>query len=198
MARPKRKYETKEEALEANRRRNRDYYTRPTPANQKNSKNPNIWGSAVYRMPGLTIELGTVKKSNPETVFIDCSVTYKHTTDLDAVRCLKEDVRKMLKARIDEQVEYDKKNFILVIEAFDSSIDEFNEHRNRNGKWKHLTFQLHLKKIGRPFTWVETVDYVTPIMLDIRERLIQLLADNGLELKSRKDSSSVTAQPETS
>lgn len=192
MAIPK-KYKTKEEALEANRRRNREYYTRATPGKQKNSTNPNVWGSAVYRMPGLTIKLGTVKKSKPDTIFIECSITYKHITDLDVVKQLKDGVSKMLKARIEEQEEYDRKNFILVIEAFDSSIDEGNQRRNRQGKWKHLTFELHLKKIGRPFTWVQTVDYMVPIVLDIRERLIQLLTDNGLELKSRKDTGSIAS-----
>ena len=202
-----RKYATDEEAkaahkaqLKAWREAHRDYYAKNKEVERKvkNAKTSGVWGSEVYTRSGIRIKIGSVSKANPTTAFIEGCVTYKHTTDISTIRRLKNSVEALLKSKIDSQEEYDKKNRILIIEAYDSSIDEYNNKRNRSGSWKHLLFELHIKKIGRSFNWVETVTFLEPIVKDIQSNIETLAEEYGLELKSTKDSSSVAAKPEAS
>lgn len=202
-----RKYETEEEARAAHkaqqkawREAHKGYYTKDKQAERKvkNTKSDGVWGKESFSMPGITLNLCSVQKSNPTSVFIECALTYRYTKDINAIRKLKNDLRAMLKSKLEGQEEYDKKQYIIVIEAYDSSFDVGGKYRNYKSKWKHLTFEFHLRKIRRSFNWVETVTFLEPIVLDIRNNIETLVAENGLELKSAKDSSSIASEPEAS
>ena len=200
------KYATAEEAkaahkaqIKAWREAHKGYYAKHKVVERKvKNTTSNVWGSEVYSKPGITIKIGSTSKANPTTAFIEGVVKYKHITDIGVIRKLRNGVEATLKSILENQEEYDKKNRILIIEAYDSSIDEFNDKRNRSGKWKHLVFELHIKKIGRPFNWVETVTFLEPIVLDIQSNIETLAEEYGLVLKSAKDSTTHSAKPDAS
>lgn len=196
------KYKTEEERRAAHKAQMKAWRLAHKDGKHKvrNTKKQGVWANEVYKIPGLSLTLGSVDKSNPTTVFLEGHIIYGNTQSISAVRSLESCVRSWFINWLKEQEEYDRKNYILVTDAHDKSSREFG--MRSEAKWKHLQFELHLKKIGRSFNWVETVAYWEPIIKDIQEYVRTTTKDSGLNMQTKTGlteySCSVASEPDAS
>lgn len=135
-----------------------------------------IESSVEVKLYGVRIIIGTFDKHKPRDIYLDGTINLKGDTATKVnLESAKTELSKSLYQWLRSQDDYDKAKYIKKVEYPDTFRDQYKSKRTK------LRFDMSLLP-KQPRSWNETVEVAKGYIMDLYQRIVDVVLLNGLEL----------------
>lgn len=175
---PKRKYNSEEERIEANRinslRRRRE---KVGEGKREDCKNPHK-NHKINNHDGFVVNIETMDRIKLNTIILSMLVNYKYNTEVNWP-AIKSVVLSTINKWLESQDNWDRKNKIFIFDFPDYKSSYLGEYRG-------FDFQLYLKRKTEPhMLWKQTYSELLPLVDLLEEEIKNACLTEGVEIVRR-------------
>ena len=130
------------------------------------------------KLYGVRVLVGTFDKHNPESIYLDGTISLEGTLDYYALENVKDELDAVLYQWIKNQDDYDRKRYVKLVD-----IPDIKTRQKPKTSRVHFDVTLLHKQ---PHSWKEAVEVARGHILPLYEEIVRMVLSNELRLQEFK------------